>query len=76
MEMIHVVFANDGHVTKISGCPAGVTHQEWFNSLSRKTANSYEALSGGRGVFRIPSDTTEKLRGEVLGQTRKSSPKG
>ena len=51
MEMIHVVFANDGSVRKISGCPEGLTPQGWFNFLSRNTRDRYESLSGGRGVF-------------------------
>ena len=67
MEMIHVVFSNDGSVKKISGCPDGVGGQDWFNFLSRKTRDRYESLSGGRGVFRLEPGDVEYLAREASG---------
>ena len=67
VEMIHVVFSNDGSVKKISGCPEGVRGQDWFNFLSGKTWDRYESLSGGRGVFRLEKDEIKGLAGEVAG---------
>lgn len=66
MTMIHVVFSNDGSVRKISECPRGVSPQEWFNVLSRKTTNSYEPLSGGRGVFRLSPEDVVALGNAAL----------
>jgi hypothetical protein len=67
MEMIHVVFANDGSVRKISGCPEGLTPQGWFNFLSRNTRDRYESLSGGRGVFRFEPEELLRVSGEAAG---------
>lgn len=53
MDLVHVIFAIDGTVRKISACPPESDAQGWFNILSRETRNRYEALSGGRGVFRL-----------------------
>ena len=67
MDMIHVVFANNGSVTKISGCPEGMAPQAWFNYLSRNTCDRYEALSGGRGVFRFELGELSRYSGEAAG---------
>jgi len=52
--MIHVRFAANGTVTEIGERPAAISAQEWFNHLSNTTLNTYETLSGGRGLFRLP----------------------
>ncbi len=54
--MIHVRFAPNGSVTEIGERPAAITAQEWFNHLSNTTLNTYESLSGGRGLFRMPRE--------------------
>ncbi len=55
--LIHVRFSPDGSVTEIGARPEGVDAQIWFNHLSRTAGNAYQALSGGRGVFRVaPQD--------------------
>jgi len=51
--MIHVRFAPNGTVTEIGERPSGISAQEWFNHLSNTTLNTYEGLSGGRGLFRL-----------------------
>lgn len=56
--MIHVRFAPDGTVVEISERPAGLTPQDWFNHLSDSVGQAYQALAGGRGLFRL-------MRGEL-----------
>ncbi|AIA30829.1 hypothetical protein [Leptospirillum ferriphilum] len=65
MDLVHVVFASDGTVRKISACPSETDAQSWFNRLSRETRDRYESLSGGRGVFRL-------FPGELLSLQQKS----
>jgi hypothetical protein len=60
--MVHVRFAIDGTVKEIGERPAEVGVQEWFNRLSVGAANYYQALAGGRGVFRVPSELIETLK--------------
>lgn len=60
--MIHVRFNNDGSVMEIGERPAGSTAQAWFNHLSRGTADCYEALSGGRGIFRVAREKIDELK--------------
>lgn len=52
--MIHVRFAPDGTVTEIGARPAGLTAQQWFNRLTERASSHFAALSGGRGLFRLP----------------------
>lgn len=54
--MIHVRFAPNGTVTEIGERPLAASAQEWFNHLSCTTRDSYESLSGGRGLFRLPQE--------------------
>lgn len=61
MEIVHVIFFNNGSVQKITHCPEGMTPQDWFNFLSRSTVDRYEPLSGGRGVFRFEPGEIESL---------------
>ncbi|MEW5791759.1 MAG: hypothetical protein ACOY4L_04800 [Pseudomonadota bacterium] len=63
--MIHVRFAADGTVMEIGERPSGATAQEWFNHLSRNTQNSYQALSGGRGLFRLDRATVDGLKEQI-----------
>lgn len=60
--MIHVRFSPNGTVTEIGERPANLVAQDWFNFLSRSTINSYETLSGGRGLFRLPREQIEQLK--------------
>lgn len=62
--MIHVRFAPNGTVTEISERPDVMSDQDWFNYLSRNTANCYESLSGGRGLFRVPTEELITLKTE------------
>jgi hypothetical protein len=51
--MIHVRFSPDGTVREIGERPAGLGAQDWFHRLSGEAANAYQALSGGRGLFKL-----------------------
>ena len=62
MDLVHVVFAVDGTARKISACPPEMSAQDWFNILSRDTRERYEALSGGRGVFRLETGELASLQ--------------
>jgi hypothetical protein len=60
--MIHVRFAVDGTVREISARPATLSAQDWFNRLSTEAANHYQALSGGRGLFRLSPAELQTLQ--------------
>lgn len=60
--LIHVRFAPDGAVTEIGARPRGVDPQSWFNYLSRAAGNAYQALSGGRGLFRLEAQELDGLK--------------
>ena len=62
--LIHVRFAPNGTVVEISERPTGLSPQEWFNFLSDKAANTYQALAGGRGVFRLTRSEVDALKVE------------
>jgi hypothetical protein len=64
--LIHVRFNNDGSVLEIAERPAGLTPQQWFARLTEKAGNAFQALTGGRGVFRITSDDVAALKATVL----------
>ncbi len=60
--MIHVRFAPDGSVTEIGERPAALTAQAWFNRLSDAAGDGYQALSGGRGFFRLARERVDTLK--------------
>jgi hypothetical protein len=62
LSMIHVRFSPDGSVTEIGERPTALSPQDWFNRLSDKAGTNYQALSGGRGIFRLPPDEVEALK--------------
>jgi len=64
--MIHVRFGNDGSVVEISERPASLSPPEWFKALSEAAPNLYQALSGGRGVFRLGKDQLDAARAKVV----------
>jgi hypothetical protein len=63
--MIHVRFAPNGTVVEISERPAAVSLQDWFNWLSDNAGDVYQALAGGRGLFRLTPEKLEALRAGV-----------
>lgn len=63
--MLHVRFSPDGAVSEISERPAPNSAQAWFDWISLNAPDAYQALSGGRGVFRISRDKLEELRAGI-----------
>ena len=59
--LIHVRFAPNGTVTEIGDRPPALSAQEWFNILSTQAGTSYQALAGGRGIFRLTPETIAAL---------------
>jgi hypothetical protein len=64
--MIHVRFAPNGVVVEISERPQAIAPQDWFNHLSASATDVYQALAGGRGIFRIDREKLETLRSTVV----------
>jgi hypothetical protein len=60
--MIHVRFSADGTVREISARPPSLSAQDWFNRLSVEAASAYQALSGGRGLFRLKPAQLQQLQ--------------
>lgn len=60
--IIHAIFNPAGNVVDIAEKPEWATPQQWFNLLSFGTVNRYQALAGGRGVFRIPTEELAALK--------------
>ena len=62
--IIHVRFAPNAAVVEISERPESLSPQDWFNCLSDKAGSAYQALSGGRGVFRLTRGKIDALKAE------------
>ena len=60
--LIHARFAPNGAVVEISERPAALSPQQWFNYLSDRAGNAYQALAGGRGVFRLTRAAVDALK--------------
>ncbi|MBM3551503.1 MAG: hypothetical protein FJX45_06965 [Alphaproteobacteria bacterium] len=67
--MLHVRFSPDGSVTEISERPAPNSAQAWFDWISLNVPGAYQALSGGRGVFRISREKLDELRAGIAAKT-------
>ncbi len=64
--LIHARFAPNGTVVEISERPPALTPQDWFNFLSNKVGGTkYQALAGGRGLFRLTREETDNLKAEA-----------
>lgn len=55
--LIHVRFQPNAEVWTIDSCPEGVSPKAWYERLLAGAATYYQALSNGRGFFRIPAST-------------------
>ena len=60
--VLHARFAPNGSVVEIGERPASLAPQDWFNFLSDKAGDVYQALAGGRGVFRLTRSELDALR--------------
>lgn len=59
--LVHVRFAPNGTVTEIGERPPELTAQAWFDRLSLLAGTAYQALSNGRGVFRLTAEEIAAL---------------
>jgi hypothetical protein len=64
--VIHVRFAPDGTVTEIGERPSSISAQAWFKKLSLAASNTYQSLSGGRGVFRLARADLDNMKASAL----------
>lgn len=64
--IIHARFAPNGTVVEIGERPAALTPQEWFNYLADNAGDHYQALAGGRGVFRIAKADVEGFKASSI----------
>ncbi|WP_434112061.1 hypothetical protein [Methylocaldum sp. GT1TLB] len=60
--VIHLRFFPDGTVAEIGERPSGVEPHDWYKYLCNNTQNSYQALSGGRGLFRLLRTEVDALK--------------
>lgn len=65
--MIHTRFAPNGSVVEIGERPASLSPQDWFDFLSDNAGLKYQALAGGRGVFRLTRAETDALKAGAVG---------
>lgn len=65
--LIHVRFSPDGAVTEIGERPGAAPPQQWFDLLTDKVGESFQPLSGGRGVFRAARGTIDELKAAYAG---------
>lgn len=64
--LIHVRFAPNGSVTEIGERPLSTTAQSWFDRLTERAGDSFSALSGGRGLFRLPREKVDELKASFV----------
>lgn len=60
--MIHVRFAPNGAVVEISERPSVASPQSWFDYLTARVGESFQPLSGGRGLFRVERATVDTFK--------------
>lgn len=60
--VIHLRYNLDGTVSEIGERPAGVQAQAWYKFLTNHTQDSFQVLSGGRALFRLPKAQIESLK--------------
>lgn len=63
--IIHARFAPNGTVIEISERPQGLDPQEWFDFLAYRCADVYQALAGGRGIYRLDREKVDALKAET-----------
>lgn len=60
--VLHARFAPNGSVVEIGERPTSLSPQDWFNFLSDKAGEVYQAFAGGRGVFRLTRAELDALK--------------
>ncbi len=64
--IIHVRFAPDGTVNEIGERPPSLSAQQWYVKLAGSFGSAFQALSGGRGVFRVSAEDIAALKATAL----------
>lgn len=64
--LVHVRFSPEGTVREIGERPADLNAQDWFNALYKQAVSDYQALAGGRGVFRLTRDEIDIIKGSAI----------
>lgn len=64
--ILHMKFINNGSVVEAGETPASLTAQQWFNFLSLAVPSAYQALAGGRGVFRFTKAELAVLKADAV----------
>jgi hypothetical protein len=64
--IIHVRFAPNAAVVEIGDRPTELSPQDWFFFLSENAGNTYQPLSGGRGVFRLTRQDVDALKAKSV----------
>lgn len=64
--LIHARFSPNGTVVEISERPVGLDPQAWFDYLSNQVGDTYQALAGGRGIFRLDRAKVDALKSECI----------
>ena len=67
--MIHARFAPNGTVVEIGERPPALSPQDWFEFLSNNAGAKFQALAGGRGVFRLTRTEVDALKAETIAYT-------
>lgn len=63
--ILHVRFGSDGQVMEIAERPKHMSAQQWFSFLWGKAGDKFQALSGGRGIFRLSGEFWEEIKKET-----------
>lgn len=64
--IIHARYAPDGTVADVGERPDELAPQQWFNLLCDKAAFAYQALAGGRVVFRLTRDQLANVKAAAV----------
>jgi len=63
--LIHVRYGTDGTVVEISERPTSLSPHQWYAALCDRFPDAFQALAGGRGLFRVGKSKIEALRAET-----------
>lgn len=63
--LVHVRFHPNGEIVTIDAKPESLSARVWFNHLLKGARPYYQVLAGGRGFFRIPSQSFAAILNEL-----------
>lgn len=64
--LVHVRFNSDGTVAEIAERPLALSPEQWSGKLTEKAGDAFQALTGGRGIFRLTADEIAALKAAAL----------